>query len=256
MKVLNLFCKYQKGKPPTNVNSLNLIKRLGIEGDVHAQWGSTRQLLIVSRQTVEDFAIAEGDLGENLLIDGEIEQYTSGQILKIGENVLIRLTFRCEPCQNLEKIQPGLIKKIKSRRGFLGMVVEGGEVRRADKITDLPYQLSFLPDEPKGRFNELVSRIPKGKVINTSDLLLGLGLQQGYSRAVASWIKSAGKDIPVHRIVRNDGTLFTKHLQHQEIFLREEGINIQSGFLFYPDCAWDRRDFHLLQLPSLEPNLT
>jgi hypothetical protein len=95
MKVLNLFCKYQKGKPPTNVNSLNLIKRFGIEGDVHAQWGSPRQLLIVSSQTLEDFAIAEGDLGENLLIDGEIEQYTSGQILKIGENMLIRLTFRC-----------------------------------------------------------------------------------------------------------------------------------------------------------------
>ena len=256
MKVLNLFCKYQKEKPPTNVNSLNFIERFGIEGDVHAQWGSPRQLLIVSRHTLEDFAIAEGDLGENLLIDGEIEPYNSGQILKIGENVLIRLTFRCEPCQNLEKIQPGLIKTIKSRRGFLGMVVEGGEIRQADEITHLPYQLSFLPDEPKGRFNELVCRIPRGKVINTSDLLLGLGLQRGYSRAVASWIKSTGKDIPVHRIVRNNGTLFTKHLQHQEIFLREEGINIHSGFLFYPDCAWDRRDFHLLKLPSLEPNLT
>ena len=48
MKVLNLFCKYQKGKPPTNVNSLNFTKRFGIEGDVHAQWGSPRQLLIVT----------------------------------------------------------------------------------------------------------------------------------------------------------------------------------------------------------------
>ena len=63
MKVLNLFYKYQKGKPTTNVHSLNFIKRFGIEGDVHAQWGSPRQLLIVSRQTLEDFAIGEGDLG-------------------------------------------------------------------------------------------------------------------------------------------------------------------------------------------------
>jgi len=79
MKVLNLFCKYQKGKPPTNVNSLNLIKRFGIEGDVHAQWGAL--LVYYSNAHCYQFRVIRADGA--VMGEGKI-YYTADAALREG----------------------------------------------------------------------------------------------------------------------------------------------------------------------------
>lgn len=63
-----------------------------------------------------------------MLIDAEIEHFSSGMVLQVGSEALIRLSFLCEPCAYLDKIQPGLAKRIKGKRGFLGIVVRDGEI--------------------------------------------------------------------------------------------------------------------------------
>jgi MOSC domain-containing protein YiiM len=40
----------------------------------------------------------------------------------------------CHPCDQLEKIRPGLRREMRGRRGMLCRVLEGGTIRRGDTI--------------------------------------------------------------------------------------------------------------------------
>ena len=244
MKVSQLFYKPQKSKPIHPTPSLILMKGYGIKNDIHAQWGSPRQILIVSQSTLQQFHLQPGDLGENILVDGQIESFQSGQVLKIGHNVLIRLMFHCEPCKTLEKVQPGLMKKIKNRRGFLGMVIQGGIIQPEDEISLTFYQFPSLSEQVKHRFDEFISRIPKRKVVNTGDLLLALGVSQGYYRAIPTFIKKADDSLPIHRILKKDGSLLTQYRPNQKELLQNEGVIVRDDKVIYSDYAWNKTEFH------------
>jgi MOSC domain-containing protein YiiM len=43
----------------------------------------------------------------------------------------------CTPCDQLEKIRPGLRRELWGRRGMLCVVLEGGIIRRGDPIEKL-----------------------------------------------------------------------------------------------------------------------
>ena len=126
--------------------------------------------------------------------------------MQFGQNALITMTFLCEPCATLEKIQIGLSKQIKGHRGFLGIVVKDGLIRLNDEVSDTAYRLTAIPDDVKGRFREFVYRIPPGKVVKTPDLLMALGVSKAYYRAIPAFLKKADKELPIHRIVRDDGS--------------------------------------------------
>ena len=115
MRVKQLFIKDKHRVLVDKRETLTLRRGYGIEGDVSAQVGSPRMVLIVSVTTIDSFSLKPGDLGENILIDAEFERLSSGQVLRFGQNALIRITFLCEPCATLEKIPTGLSKKIKGR---------------------------------------------------------------------------------------------------------------------------------------------
>lgn len=244
MRVTKLFVKQSHGMPVTECQSLILRRGYGIESDINAHFGSPRQVLMVSTPTLADFSLKPGDLGENLLIDAEVENLSSGQVLRVGDSVLIRLTFLCEPCANLEKIEPGLSKKIKGKRGFLGMVVSDGPIQQGDEVAMTNYTLPAIPDDAKGRFNEFVRRIPKGLVVKTSDLLVALGLTKAYYRAFPTFLKKASRDMPIHRIVRADGSLMSEYVFCQEQLLREEDVEIFSNRIADDRYYWDSRNFH------------
>ena len=246
MKVTKLFVKDRHGVPVRKCEALRLRRGYGIDGDINAQAGSPRMVLIASTPTLSAFDLKAGDLGENLLIDTEIEDLSSGQVLRVGFDALIRLTFLCEPCANLEKIQLGLTKKIKGKRGFLGIVVGDGSIQIGDDVSITNYNFPAIPDDAKGRFREFVHRIPSGLVVKTSDLLLALGVSKSYYRAIPAFLKKAGRDLPIHRIVRADGSLMSEYISFQEQFLREEGIEILSNRIAHDRYYWDSIKFHEL----------
>lgn len=247
MNIQQLFYQPQQGQPTHLTSSLTLIKGYGIKHDIHAQWGSPRQVLIVSQSTLQYFNLKAGNLGENMIIDEEIEQYQSGQVLKIGQNALIRLMFHCEPCQYLETIQTGLMKKIKSRRGFLGIVIQDGNIHQDDEITLTSYQFPSLSDKVKDRFSEFISRIPQGKVVTTTDLLLALGVNQSYYRVIPTFIKKADNSLPIYRIIKKDGSLLTQHIPNQAQLLQNEGIFMKENKIDYLDYEWNKAEFHQLE---------
>ncbi|MEE3718752.1 MOSC domain-containing protein [Tumidithrix elongata RA019] len=232
MKAIALFIKPNRSTLSQPVSQIVLQRGYGIVGDIHAQVGSPRQILIASQPVLEQYGLQPGNLHENILVDGAIESLNSGQVLQIADsqggdascNALIRLTFRCEPCFNLDRIRPNLAKQLKGKRGFLGIVIQDGIVSKGDRISITPTAFPPLSDIPKERFTEFVARIPRGKVVRTREIIQAIGVTRAHYRILPTWIRQFSDFLPTHRIISTEGLLMTQLNREQAQRLRDEGI--------------------------------
>ncbi|MGG6295544.1 MOSC domain-containing protein [Leptolyngbya sp. AN02str] len=245
LSVAGLFIKRAHGQGVEPASELVLKRGLGIEGDAHAIIGSPRQVLMASAPALSMFGLPPGAIQENLLLDSWVETLPSGTVVQVGDRAQIRITFLCEPCSNLNRIQPGLAKDLIGKRGMLGMVVQDGLVRPGDRVVPLPFRLPFIPETTRGKFEEFVARIPSGHVVRTKALLMALGLTQSYARAIPTMLKKSDPSLPVHRIVAADGSLLTQHLPHQAIALQSEGVVFVDGRVSEV-YNWNPAEFHSL----------
>jgi MOSC domain-containing protein YiiM len=109
----------------------------GLAGCAHAQPGGKRQVLLVDRETLEAMGLQPGILFENITTDGlDVNGLPIGQQLRIGE-ARIEVTMVCTPCDQMERIRPGLRKELWGRRGMLCRILEGGLIRPGDPIEKL-----------------------------------------------------------------------------------------------------------------------
>jgi len=108
------------------------------DGCAHARPGGKRQVLLVDRETLDSMQLAPGIIRENITTEGlVVNELPLGQKLRIGDvQLLVRLV--CEPCDQLEKVRPGLKEAIRGKRGMLCEVLSGGRIRRGDAIEVLP----------------------------------------------------------------------------------------------------------------------
>lgn len=242
MQVSGLFIKPRHGQPVQRQTRLLLRSQEGIQGDCAAQAGSPRQVLLVDEPILARFDLQPGDLRENILLRDGLESFSSGQGLQIGD-VLLRLTFRCEPCAYLNTVQPGLMQRLSKHRGWLGMVMRGGAIAIGDAVQLLPAQFTPMSDAVKSRFFEFVATIPPGKVVTTKDLILALGVTTAHYRVFPTFIKQAPNPLPVHRIVAIDGSLFKQHLPAQAALLLAEGVKIQADRVC-PGHYWPSQHFN------------
>jgi MOSC domain-containing protein YiiM len=120
------------------LSEIAVITDSGLEGCAHARPGSNRQVLLVDRETLEAMELQPGIVRENITTDGlNVNSLPMGQKLKIGKTKLV-VSEVCTPCDQLEKIRPGLRREMWGRRGMLCKVLEGGSIRRGDPIEKLP----------------------------------------------------------------------------------------------------------------------
>ena len=111
-----------------------LLADSGLEGCAHARPGGRRQVLLVDRETLEAMDLAPGVIRENITTEGiNVNGLEPGQRLRVGLT-LLEVTAVCTPCDQLEKIRPGLRREIYGRRGMLCKVIEGGTIRPGDSI--------------------------------------------------------------------------------------------------------------------------
>ena len=109
----------------------------GLQGCTHAQPGGTRQVLLVDREALEAMELRPGLLWENITTDGlNVNSLEIGQHLRIGE-VLLEVMMVCTPCNQMERIRPGLRRELWGRRGKLCRVLQGGVIRPGDSIEKL-----------------------------------------------------------------------------------------------------------------------
>jgi MOSC domain-containing protein YiiM len=105
----------------------------GFQGCAHARPGSKRQVLLVDRETLEAMNLEPGITRENITTDGLNVNGLKAEQLRIGE-ARLEVSAICTPCDQLEKVRPGLRREMWGRRGMMCRVVEGGTIRRGDSI--------------------------------------------------------------------------------------------------------------------------
>ena len=82
--------------------------------------------------------LTPGILRENITTNGvNVNSLPIGQQLRIGD-ALLEVTMVCTPCNQMERIRPGLRKELWGRRGMLCRVLQGGILRPGDPIEKLP----------------------------------------------------------------------------------------------------------------------
>ena len=96
-----------------------------------------RQVLLMDRETLEAMELTPGILRENITTVGlNVNSLLVGQQLRIGDAHL-EVAMVCTPCNQMERIRPGLRKELWGRRGMLCRVLQGGTIRNGDSIEKL-----------------------------------------------------------------------------------------------------------------------
>ena len=147
-----------------NVNSITLVKRLGVDDDAHM--GKTvkhrsriihgdptapnlRQVHIIHSELFDDLAvkgfdIIPGQMGENITSKGvDLLSLPKNTIMKIGNKAKIEVTGLRNPCAQLDSIYSGLMRAVLTENdlgkpiplaGIMGIVIEGGKIGVDDSI--------------------------------------------------------------------------------------------------------------------------
>ncbi len=142
---------------------VRLLAGLGVEGDAHL--GVTvkhrsrvakdpgqpnlRQVHLITEETLANlrgagFEVAPGQLGENLTTRGiDLLGLPEGTRLRLGGGAVVRITGLRNPCVQLDRFRPGLMRALIGRdaegrprllAGVMGVVLAGGEVVPGDAI--------------------------------------------------------------------------------------------------------------------------
>jgi MOSC domain-containing protein YiiM len=154
-------------------DSIRLVTGFGIEGDAHAgatvkhlsrllRFGNApnlRQVHLIHAELFDElraagFAVWAGRMGENITTRGvDLLRLPTGARLHLGGEATVEVTGLRNPCRQLNKLEPGLMKatldrdedgKLVRKAGVMAVVVTGGEVREGDAIEielpPLPYR--------------------------------------------------------------------------------------------------------------------
>jgi MOSC domain-containing protein YiiM len=152
-KILHIFRAPKNRLPMEETEEARVITNVGLEGCAHARpGGGPRQVLLMDRETLEAMDLRPGVVRENITTEGiDVNSLAPNQELCSGE-VRLQVSEICHPCDQLEKIRPGLRREMRGRRGMLCRVLEGGMIRRGDTIEKVSpaASLPFAEDSRSG----------------------------------------------------------------------------------------------------------
>ncbi len=123
-------------KKPVPVGLLK--KEHGLVGDAHAGTGRQVSLLAdesVSKMRAEGLELHPGDFAENLTVSGiELHTLPVGARLRVGKEVLLRITQIGKECHTDCEIRAQTGHCIMPTEGVFAEVLVGGEVMAGDEI--------------------------------------------------------------------------------------------------------------------------
>jgi len=133
--------------PMETVDHVAVSAAEGVHGDFrggHASSrpGRKRQVSLIEAECVTT-AMAEvgaaldwSDCRRNLLVQGLRLPREEGTRVQIGDSLVLEITCECDPCERMDALHQGLRAAMTSdwRGGFLGRVIEDGEIAVGDEI--------------------------------------------------------------------------------------------------------------------------
>lgn len=158
---VHLAARHRFSKVPAE--QIQLLEGLGVEGDAHAgatvqhrsrrRWNpelpNLRQVHLMHTELFDElaeqgFEIAPGDLGENVTTRGiDLLALPTGTRLTLGSQAVVEITGLRNPCVQIDRFQPGLLKQVLGhdvngelvrKAGIMAVVLHGGPVAPADPI--------------------------------------------------------------------------------------------------------------------------
>jgi len=133
-RVAKLFRASKRRLPMEEIQSAEAAVNLGFVTCAHARKNGTRQVLLVDKETLDAMGLVPGIIRENITTEGlNVNGLTIGERLRVGL-ALLQVSALCTPCDQLEKVRPGLRRELYGRRGMLCRVLEGGTIRVGDAI--------------------------------------------------------------------------------------------------------------------------
>ena len=147
-----------------NEQAIRILVGLGVEGDAHAGAAvkhrsrvardptqpNLRQVHLLQAELFDElaargFALKPGRLGENVTTRGlDLLSLPTGTRLQLGSQAVVEITGLRNPCVQLDRFAPGLMKavldhdaegRLVRKAGVMGVVLEGGDVRPGDPIS-------------------------------------------------------------------------------------------------------------------------
>jgi len=146
---------------------IRLVAGLGVAGDAHA--GATvqhrsrlarhasepnlRQVHLIQAELFDRLAalghrVRPGELGENVTTAGlDLHAMSVGTVLRLGADAEVELTGSRNPCWQIDRFQPGLLRHVLRRdaagrlvrtAGVMAVVRRSGDVRAGDPVTVVP----------------------------------------------------------------------------------------------------------------------
>jgi MOSC domain-containing protein YiiM len=136
-RVLRLFISVDDEKKRVSKEKLK-IDEMGVFGDKFYAKNTNRLILIASTTA---YALAKssgveleyGSLGENILIDQNINHLSIGDRFKIGD-IVLEITQNCTLCNGLSVLDPKLPEVLKNDRGIFAKAVTNGIIGKDDII--------------------------------------------------------------------------------------------------------------------------
>lgn len=181
--VSRIYIRGYKEAMPRSVSCIQAIAGCGLVGDRHASKQSPRQVLVVGEFAYDRWALPEAALRENLRFDFSTESLRSGDLVRIGSDVILWITFTCEPCRLLERRCPGTQKAIGAHRGLLARVVRGGSIQQGDTVQVTKSSITVISDDWRLRVLHVARMVPEGCRINFRQLAELAGVPTAYCRA-------------------------------------------------------------------------
>lgn len=167
---------------PVEVSELTAVQDLGLDGDKHAHALSPRQVLIAGEDVYQDLQLAPHTLRENLLVSFATKELKSSCLIKIGQDVVLWLTFQCEACGHLEVRSPGIVRSLKGRRGVLARVLRAGRIAVGDDVSQGPSSIAPIPEHWKERVIRVLHSVPDDKRVEFRQLARLAGVPKSYCR--------------------------------------------------------------------------
>jgi alkylated DNA nucleotide flippase Atl1 len=251
--VAALFVKPARRQPMAPQNAIDLRKRMGIVGDCQANPLGPRQVLLIDRAAMDDHELTLDSLRGNIIVDGfQLDALASGTVLRVGQAAgpQIRLTHRCEVCRQVTDAGgPAVARALVGRRGYLGVVLDGGTLAVGDSIHVGATGYPEVPDELYERFVWVCEQIPYGTVCSFATLVVLIGASRSYLRALPRWIRRGHVEgRPVHRLLSSSGAVLPYISDHAERLLTE-GVEVINGSVLLDAFAWDARALYCAEAP-------
>lgn len=140
-KIISVNISEKKGTSKKPIREAFLKKEYGIIGDAHAgKWH--RQVSLLSWESVRRFSLRKkifrefrpGDFAENITVDTDLSYLKIGDSVKLGEDVIIKVTQIGKKCHTDCAIYRELGECLMPKQGIFAEVVREGKIQIGDNI--------------------------------------------------------------------------------------------------------------------------